>query len=213
MSEPHEDVARRLATLGHTTPAPPDLRGEVMAQVAAEPRRPGRNPRWAGLLRPARVALAASALVAAGVGITHLGGSGSLSGSGSGSASNHAAVFGIPKPKPREDKTVEPNYSAPSPMRTGGSTPGAAYRLGSQTNHPALKGVVVDRLSAQAILGRYYSPAGASGVIVARVPAEALRDFQVQLSATSLAADPLWQALDARQFVRVLLVAARDRRH
>ncbi len=89
--EQYDELGRRLRDTG-ITPAPPDLRGEVMAQVAAEPRRRrSATSRW---WRPAlAVAAVACGVIGLVVGLSNLGGASSSSGS-SGSASSAAAVNG-----------------------------------------------------------------------------------------------------------------------
>ena len=71
--DPNTDIARRLQAEGQAQ-APADLRGEVMAQVAAEPRR--RRTRQRRLWRPVLAAAAvACALGGAAIGASNLGGS------------------------------------------------------------------------------------------------------------------------------------------
>ena len=96
----HEDVARRLRDQGMAA-APPDLRDEVMRAVRAEP-----QPQPAGRRRLPRPALpawrpvavwvgVAACLLAAGVGISRLGGPGSSSSSADSSAAGHLADRGL----------------------------------------------------------------------------------------------------------------------
>lgn len=71
--DPNTDIARRLRAEGQAQ-APADLRSEVMAQVAAEPRR--RRARQRRLWRPVLAAAAvACALGGAAIGASNLGGS------------------------------------------------------------------------------------------------------------------------------------------
>ncbi len=77
--DPNTDIARRLQAEGQAQ-APADLRSEVMAQVAAEPRR--RRARRRRLWRPVLAAAAvACALGGAAIGASNLGGSSQSSGS------------------------------------------------------------------------------------------------------------------------------------
>ena len=87
--EQHDELGRRLRETG-ITPAPADLRGEVMAQVAVEPRRrrSATNRWWRPALAVAAVACGVIGLV---VGLSNLGGASSSSGS-SASASSAAAL-------------------------------------------------------------------------------------------------------------------------
>ncbi len=209
MSEPHEEIARRLTELGRAE-APPDLRGEVMAQVAAEPRRrQRRSPGFGALVRPAtRIALVASVVLAAGVGIAHLGGGGSTS---SPMVSTGSGVI----PAAAESSTDKgPAYapSTPAKSTTGTQLVGSRdARYGASSVQ--VRGLVIDRVTARSILGRYFGRPDAHGYIVARVPAEDFRSFGFRLAASALRSDSLSVTLDDRQFVRILLVAARDRRH
>lgn len=77
--DPNNDIARRLHSEGQAQ-APADLRSEVMAQVAAEPRR--RRARQRRLWRPVvAVAAVACAVGGAAIGASNLGGSSQSSGS------------------------------------------------------------------------------------------------------------------------------------
>ena len=92
----YDDLRRRLADEGRAS-APPDLAPEVMRHVRAEPRR--RERRY---LRPAATLVAAAALVLAAVlGISHLGnGTGSsASGGGGGEAAREPTASSALSPK------------------------------------------------------------------------------------------------------------------
>ena len=74
----HEQLARRLHEQGQAQ-APPDLAGDVMRRVRAEPRRPQRA--W---LRPVALCATVAVLLLAGIaGLTRIGGSGQSSSAGS----------------------------------------------------------------------------------------------------------------------------------
>jgi hypothetical protein len=204
MSEPHEEIARRLAELGRAQ-APSDLRGEVMAQVTAEPRRrQRRSPTFGALLRPAtRIALVASVVLAAGVGIAHLGGGGSTSSPMVPTGSR--VIHGVAESSTRGAATY--GYLAPIPTKL------AAAGDANVPSNLQFRGLLIDRITARSILGRYYGRPDARGYVVARVPAQDFRAYSFQLAASALSSDSLSSTLDDRQFVHILLVAARDRRH
>jgi hypothetical protein len=208
MSEPHEEIARRLAELGRAQ-APSDLRGEVMAQVTAEPRRrPRRSPTFGALLRPAtRIALVASVVLAAGVGIAHLGGGSSTSSPMVPTGSR--VIQGAPQSSTRGSAVTLGNRPF-TPTPTKFAAPSSTENSASGVQAQAL---IIDRTTARSILGRYYGREDAHGYIVARVPAQDFRAYSFQLAASALSSDSLSSTLDDRQFVHILLVAARDRRH
>jgi hypothetical protein len=89
----HEDVVRRLRESG-TARAPERLRGDVMAQVRAEPRR--RRRRFTALGRPLVPYAAAACLLGAAVlALSHLHGNGA----GSSSSAGGASAAGTPPEK------------------------------------------------------------------------------------------------------------------
>lgn len=103
----HEEIARRLREHGMVE-APPDLRADVMRAVRADPhparRRPSPRiplPAW----RPvAAWAAVAACLLAAGVGISRLGGTGSSNSSSA--ASSGAAAVANPAAGPQSSTTL-----------------------------------------------------------------------------------------------------------
>jgi hypothetical protein len=94
----HDEIARRLRESG-TVPAPERLRGEVMDQVRAEPRR--RRARRSFLMPALPYAAAAAVLAALVLALSHLGGSGSSGSAEGGGAS--AAIHSPSAARPSKD--------------------------------------------------------------------------------------------------------------
>ena len=93
----HDEIARRLGETG-TVSAPERLRGEVMDQVRAEPRR---RPARRSFLRPVMpYAAAAAAVIAVVAALAHFSGQTSYSGGSGGGAAATGADSGARSPVP-----------------------------------------------------------------------------------------------------------------
>jgi hypothetical protein len=121
----HDEIARRLRETG-TVSAPERLRGDVMDQVRAEPRR---RPARRSFLRPVMpYAAAAAALIAVVAALAHFSGQTSHSGSsGSGGAAATGADSGARSPSPEAVGTGGEDLL--SPGKSAGAAAGAAQEF------------------------------------------------------------------------------------
>ena len=111
----HADIARRLREQGQAS-APADLRAEVMAQVAAEPRRTANrrsNRWWRPMLATAAVACA---IGGAAIGVSRIGDS-TTSSSGASSAAAMAQGEAAPQLAPPESEARTYNVPARDAQR------------------------------------------------------------------------------------------------
>lgn len=114
----HEHLARRLHDQGQAQ-APPDLAGDVMRQVRAEPRRSQRT--W---LRPVALCATVAVLLLAGIaGLTRVGGGSGQSSLAGSAAETHSAMGAVPRSSQGSGQASGGDTLAPSAFGTVRAVP------------------------------------------------------------------------------------------
>ncbi len=170
----HEEIARRLREQGMAQ-APPDLRDEVMRAVRAEPHAPASRRRLPRLSLPAWRPVAvwvgvAACLLAAGVGVTRLGG-----GSGGSASASSSAAAPLAEGRVGGVDTTRHAASAPAQtlefqsMKQAQAVLGGAVFRGLVPHHAGAYSALVTAGQLNAIRARYSAAAGATGSATAGV--------------------------------------------